>query len=101
MDQEEARNDRLIQEMILSLRIVGTEMRGYSYQLTTTDKLDRILNTISFSDSSIIPGIQLADVCCRTVRQNYERGKDERYRQLMPYFNRIENRALEPLIIPK
>ncbi|MDR1992959.1 MAG: DUF3800 domain-containing protein [Nitrososphaerota archaeon] len=89
----------LIQEMILGLRIFGME-RGYSYPaLSVVEGLDRILNTIGFSDSSIIPGIQLADVCCRTVWQNYERGKDERYKQLESHFNNTG--AVEPVVIPK
>jgi len=101
MDQEEVKNDRLLQEMILGLKTYGTANIECSNHPTVIDKLDRILNTISFSDSSIIPGIQLADVCCRTVWQKYENQKGERYRQLLQYFNQDEHRHLEPSEIPK
>lgn len=102
MDEEEVRKDKLIQEMILTLKITGTEIRGWSYNPQYRDRLDRILNTITFANSSITTGIQLADVCCRTVWQHYERGKSERFEQMTPFWNRESNgKIYEPSIIPK
>jgi hypothetical protein len=101
MDQEEVKNDRAIQEMIILLKNQGMIPAGKKRRLFYGDNLDRILNTISFSDSSIIPGIQLADVCCRTVWQCYEKDKCNRNNQLKPYFNRDENGILDPYITPK
>ena len=103
MDKEEVRNDRSIQEIIRIAKIVGIELRGSSYQPIKHDKLERISNTISFLDSAAITGIQLADVCCRTVWQTYEyeHRKASRYYQLEPYWNEDENRVYDPTIFPK
>jgi hypothetical protein len=103
MDAEEVRKDRLIQEMIRTFKVTGTEIRGWNYQPKHVDTLDRILNTITFADSSITTGIQLADVCCRTVWQNYQSGKGRRFEELHPYWNRdnITGRIYEPSLVPK
>ncbi len=102
MDTEEVRKDRAIQEMIRTFKVVGTEIRGWDYQPRFVDRLERILNTITFADSSITTGIQLADVCCRTVWQHIEKGKSTRYAELQPYWNRENGgRIYEPSILPK
>jgi hypothetical protein len=101
MDAEEYVKDRLIQEMINSFKIMGVIIRGWNYQPRYEEKLNRILNTISFADSTMITGIQLADVCCRTTWQHFEHAKSDRYAELKPYWNHSNTRIFEPSVIPK
>jgi len=101
MDSEEYRKDHKLQEMIREFKTTGIIIRGSAYQPRYIEKLDRILNTISFLDSDLSTGIQLADVCCRTVWQHFEHGKSNRFNQLAPLWNRDKNRIYEPSLVPK
>lgn len=101
MDAEEYRKDHLIQEMVNTFKITGCIIRGWNYQPRFEEKLDRILNTIGFSDSTVITGIQLADVCCRSTWQHFEHGKSDRFKQLAPFWNRDANKIYEPSVVPK
>jgi hypothetical protein len=101
MDAEEYRKDHLIQEMVKKFKSEGVMIRGWSYQPFYNDKLERILNTISFADSSTCAGRQLADFCCRTTWQYYEENKSRRFEQLSPLWDRSGERVYEPSIIPK
>lgn len=101
MDAEEYRKDHLIQEMVKKFKSEEVAIRGFSYQPYYHDKLERILNTISFADSATCAGIQLADFCCRTTWQHYASNKSKRFRQLAPFWDRSETRVFEPSLIPK
>jgi len=101
MDTEEYRKDHLLQEMVRTFKATGIVIRGSDYQPRYEERLDRILNTIAFSDSNLSIGIQLADVCCRSIWQHYERGKSNRFNQLAPLWNRNNGTIYEPSVIPK
>ncbi len=101
MDSEEYRKDHLLQEMIRQFKSTGIIIRGWNYQPVHEEHLERILNTIAFSDSDLSSGIQLADVVCRTVWQNYESAKNQRFTQLAPLWNRDTYRIYEPSLVPK
>lgn len=80
---------------------MGVDISGVSYQPFKRDKLERIVGQISFVDSHTSAGIQLADVCCRTVWQAYEHNKRNRLDQLWPYWNRSNNIPHDPSVVPK
>lgn len=101
MDSEEYRKDHLLQEMVRTYKSTGVIIRGWNYQPMHEEHLERILNTIAFSDSDLSAGIQLADVCCRTVWQHYENAKSIRFAQLVTFWNRDPFRVFEPSLIPK
>ena len=101
MDAEEYRKDHMMQEMVNTFKITGCIIRGWNYSPQYEEKLDRILNNISFADSTMITGIQLADVCCRTTWQNFEHEKSNRFEQLKPFWNHAGARIYEPSIVPK
>jgi hypothetical protein len=101
MDAEEYKKDRLIQEMITTFKIMGIIIRGWDYQPRYEERLTRILNNIGFADSTMITGIQLADVCCRTTWQHFEHSKSDRYAELSPYWNRSATKVYEPSVVPK
>jgi hypothetical protein len=101
MDTEEYRKDHLIQEMVRTFKTTGIIIRGWNYQPMYEEHLERILNTIGFSDSDLSTGIQLADVCCRTVWQHFEHGKSDRFKQLATLWNRDNDRIYEPSVVPK
>lgn len=101
MDAEEYRKDRLIQEMVRTFKKTGIIIRGRSYQPMYIEKIDRVLNTINFTDSIMSAGIQLADFCSRTTWQHYERSKSNRFNQLAPLWDRVGNRVYEPSVFPK
>ena len=101
MDSEEYRKDHKIQEMVKTFKRTGIIIRGFLYNPTYTDRIDRVLNTINFTDSSMSPGIQLADFVCRTTWQHYERSKSQRFKQISKLWNRDETRIYEPSVFPK
>lgn len=101
MDAEEYRKDHAIQEMVRTFKTSGIIIRGWTYQPRYEEKLDRILNTIAFADSISSIGIQLADFCCRTTWQHFERQKSNRFTQLSPLWNQTQCRTYEPSVIPK
>ena len=101
MDAEEYKKDHLLQEMVRTFKTRGIIMRGWSYQPHYEENLERILNTIAFSDSDLSTGIQLADICSRTTWQYYEHMLSIRYTQLAPLWNREGSRIYEPSIVPK
>jgi hypothetical protein len=101
MDAEEYRKDHLIQEMVKDFKTYGVLIKGWNYQPQINDKLERILNTIAFADSSTCAGIQLADFCCRTVWQHYEQTKSNRFTQLATLWDGNAYRKYEPSLIPK
>jgi hypothetical protein len=101
MDTEEYKRDHLLQEMVRTFKRTGIIMRGWMYQPRYEEKLERILNTIAFSDSDLSSGIQLADVCSRTTWQRYEHGLARRFSQLSPLWNREGQLVYEPSIVPK
>lgn len=82
MDAEEYRKDRLIQEMVRTFKKNGIIIRGFTYQPRYMEKILRVLDTISFTDSNMSAGIQLADFCARTTWQHFERNKSRRFKQL-------------------
>lgn len=101
MDSEEYKRDHLLQEMVRTFKRTGIIMRGWAYQPRYEERLERILNTIAFSDSDLSSGIQLADVCSRTTWQRYEHNLSGRYNQLNPLWNRQGTIIYEPSIIPR
>jgi len=86
-DEEEYRNDVLMRNMMTSFRRVGTEIKGWKYQPSKTDKLLNVLNTINLCPSELSPGIQLADFVARSVWQRYEREKGRRYDEIAPFWD--------------
>lgn len=101
VDEEEYRKDKELQKMVHDFRRTGIILRGWSYQPAYEDKLDRILNTITFAPSQTSPGIQLADVCSRATWSHYERNKSNRFNQLSNFWNEIGGTKYEPSIIPQ
>ena len=101
MDAEEYRKDHLIQEMVRTFKKTGIIIRGFTYQPRYVEKIDRILNTINFTDSNMSAGIQLADFVARTTWQHYERNKSRRFKQLSPLWDRDNDRIYEPSVVPR
>lgn len=101
VDEEEYRKDKELQNMVHEFRRTGIILRGWSYQPIYEDKLDRILNTITFAPSETSPGIQLADVCSRATWANYERSKSDRFNELAHFWNEIGGTKYEPSVIPQ
>ncbi len=67
-DERDAKQDQQLSEAILNL-LYGTHQRGL---------LNRILEMPVFVDSTINPGIQLADLVASVLRRYYEAGLDHR-----------------------
>jgi hypothetical protein len=101
MDEEEYRKDHLIQEMVKTFKKNGIIIRGYNYQPRYIEKIDRIIDTISFTASNESSGIQLADFCARTTWQHFERNKSDRFQQLDSLWDRDGDNKYEPSVFPK
>ena len=101
MDEEEYRKDRQLQLMVRTFKRYGIIIRGSFYQPRYIERIERVLNTITFAPSITTPGIQLADFCSRTVWQHFERNKSRRFHQLSPLWDRNGNKVYEPSVIPK
>lgn len=100
MDSEEHRKNKQLRSMIYSARRYGIGISGLFYQ-PPLDKLERLLNTISFTPSEMCPGIQLADFCAHSIFLCFERNKCRRFKQIEPLFDRSNNTIWEPSIVPK
>lgn len=101
MDAEEYRKDHLIQEMVRTFKENGIILRGQNYQPSYSEKLDRIIDTINFTESNVSAGIQLTDFCARTTWQHYEKGKSNRFQQLSLLWDSVKERVYEPSVFPK
>jgi hypothetical protein len=101
MDAEEYRKDHLIQEMVRTFKKNGIIIRGFTYQPMYIERINRIVDTINFTDSNVSSGIQLADFCARTTWQHYERNKSKRFQQISLLWDRVGYRIYEPSVFPK
>jgi len=101
LDEEEYRKDRELQTMTHEFRNHGVILRGESYQPRYEDKLERVLNTITFAPSHMSPGIQLADSISKAVFSHFERCKSNRFNQLSTLWNRDLTKVYEPSVVPK
>ena len=100
VDTEEYKKDIGVRTLIHQLRRFGATIRGINYQPRRENKLKRILNAINLSPSEMSTGIQLADICSRSVWSHFEKQKSNRFDQLKVIFDRGENQIFEPSIIP-
>ena len=64
------------------------------------NNLERILNAINMSPSEMSTGIQLVDVCSRSIWSHFEKSKSKRFHQLEPFFDKVKNRVYEPSVVP-
>ena len=99
IDEEEYKKDKALREMIHSFRSSGMTITGFTYNPSRTNKLERILNTVSFSPSEMSAGIQLADFISRGTWLHFERGKSNRFHQLIGW-DHDGSRQYEPCKIP-
>lgn len=100
VDEEEYKKDKEIRKMIHQLRRYGASIKGEYYQPQHDSKLERVLNAINYSPSEMSAGIQLADVCSRSIWSHFEKQKSHRYEQLKSWFNRVGSRVVEPSVVP-
>ena len=100
VDEEEYNKDKEIRKLIHQLRRHGAPVGGKDRQLRRKDRLEHILNAVNSSPSEMSTGIQLADVCSRSIWSHFERGKSQRYEQLKHLFDRSESKVFEPAIVP-
>lgn len=100
VDEEEYKKDKEVRVMIHQLRRFGATIRGQNYQPSKENNLKRILNSISLSPSEMSTGIQLADVCSRSIWAHFEHKKSNRFNQILELFDRNATRIFEPSIVP-
>ena len=100
VDEEEYKKDKEIRKLIHQLRRHGASIRGRDYQPRNENRLERILNALNSSPSEMSTGIQLADVCSRSIWSHFENRKSNRYNQLAPFFDRGRSGVFEPSVIP-
>ncbi len=101
MDSEEYRKDQLIREMVQRFKKDGIIIRGYTYQPKYIEKIVEIIDTITFTDSNMSAGIQLADLFLGATWQHYERSLSRRFNQVSPLWDRKGTIIYEPVMIPK
>lgn len=100
VDEEEYKKDKEVRALVHQLRRYGATIRGINYQPMRENKLKRVLNAISLSPSEMSTGIQLSDVCSRTIWAHYEKKKSDRFHQLSGIFDKDGKRTYEPSVIP-
>lgn len=101
-DEEEYHNDVLMRTMVSGFRRFGTEIKGWKYRPTKTDKLTNVLNTINLCPSELSSGIQLADFIARSVWQHYEGQKSRRYQEIDLFwdFDKENNITYRDSVVP-
>jgi hypothetical protein len=100
VDEEEYKKDKEVRELVHQLRRSGATIRGMNYQPKKENNLNRVLNAISLSPSEMSTGIQLADICSRSIWSHFEKKKSERFKQLSGIFDKNSFRTFEPSVIP-
>ena len=101
VDEEEYRRDKDLREMIHDFRTKGIILRSWDYNPRFENTLERILNAVNFSPSSMSPGLQLADMITRTTWSHFERNKSNRFDQLKGLWNDPSRTAYDPSVVPK
>jgi len=99
VDEEEYKKDKEVRQLVHDLKKHGAA-RGWKYQPVRENHLQRILNAINMSPSEMSTGIQLVDVCSRSIWSHFEKNKSNRFGQLERCFDRDQNRVYEPKIMP-
>jgi len=100
IDEEEYKKDKKLRQMVHDFRRKGTVNQGLLYRSSKINRLERILNAISFTPSEMSPGIQLADFISRTTWLHFERNKSRRFNQLR-HWDAHNGIQYEPCVIPK
>ena len=100
IDEEEHRKDKNLQTLVKSFKRNGIILRGFSYNPRYREKIDNIINTVNIANSSMTPGIQIADFICRTTWQHYERSKSRRLSQISHLWDKDNGRIFEPVVFP-
>lgn len=100
LDEEEYKKDKSLRQMIHSFRRKGTAIRGFFYRPSHVNRLERILNAISFTPSEMSPGTQLADFISRTTWLHFERNKSRRFNQVK-HWDTQKGVQYEPCVIPR
>lgn len=100
IDEEEYKNDKQIRQLVYNMKRYGAEIRSRYYQPYDVNHLERLLDTINISPSEMSTGIQLADVCSRSIWNHFKKSKSSRYKQLEPFFDHNKDVVYEPSLVP-
>jgi hypothetical protein len=100
MDEEHAKRDAALREMIHDGRTGGLVYRGASYNPPVLGTPDRILGALVFTPSHMSVGVQFADFCAGIIWRYFERGEVDRFNQIEPLMDRDQFRRYEPCLIP-
>lgn len=100
MDTESLEADRSLRLMVHNAKHHGVKLGGVGYLPQMDRRLKHVLNTISFSESHMSPGIQLADFIAYATASHFERGKSIRWNELNGLW-RKSGYFQEPSVIPK
>jgi hypothetical protein len=101
MDSETYRTDKELQSLVHAGRRAGMTIRGVLYEPAKESYLEPLLNSLVFSPSEMSPGIQLCDFVAYATWSKFERGKDQRFKQLLSLWDRRGNRKYEPCELPQ
>ena len=75
-DEENHKNDDEIRKLIYKMKREGASIPSRSHP-TVPNYLDQLLNTATMSPSEMSTGIQLADVCCRSIWAHFQTGQSQ------------------------
>lgn len=100
MDTESRESDRGLRLMVHNAKHRGIRVGGIGYLPMADRKLTHVLNTISFSESHMSPGIQLADFIAYATWSHHERGRSNRWNEITGLW-RTSGHFREPSIIPR
>jgi len=92
-DAEVARSDTELRHFLIKSRDVGIVLGGNPFfdpwaLFRTQNKLERIVESIFFIDSSASPVIQLTDFCANSIFAHFELGKSYRFEKIYSLFDR-------------
>ena len=90
MDPSTRIQDRNAKDLIQSARRSGIVLQSaINPQPISDTTLPDLVETILFSPSQDSPGIQLVDFVAYATWKAHEEGKDTRFKQILPYFDKV------------
>lgn len=100
-DTEQARSDMFLRLFLERARKAGIVLQTWEDPLRTQNRLDNVVESLFFLESELSPIIQLTDFCAYAIFSKYERGKDERFKEIYDLFDRDNSNVWGLIVWPR
>ena len=102
-DSEAVTSDRPLRDFLTRGRLQGI-VREANWEFNpeamfqTQNRLEGIVESILFHDSKSSSGLQLTDFCAYAIWSKFERGNDNRFKEIYPLFDKTDGNVYGLLV---